>query len=200
MGFFGIMVAYMMRVCLSTVLTQLVLQREKNMTITEDFCPGDLPEPKSGGGIYDWDQDLQGLIIGAFYIGYCITHIPGGILSDIYGAKWVLLLGLLSTAIFTLLTPIIMYFSGAYGMICFRILVGAGEGTTFPALGGLIARWVPKVERGTIGALVLGGGQIGTVLGNVISGSLLGLYPWPVVFYTMGTLGVIYCILFVSSL
>lgn len=60
MGFFGIVVAYLMRICLSTVLTQLVkqIQDTKNLTHT-DVCPGTLEPPKEGGGIYDWDQFLQ---------------------------------------------------------------------------------------------------------------------------------------------
>lgn len=187
-----------MRVCISTVVTQLVVQKAKNVTVSGETCPGDLPPPKEGGGIYDWSQPLQGWVIGAFYIGYTIMHVPGGILADIFGGKWVLILGLLCTSIFTFITPPIIYISEAYGLIACRILVGAGQGTTFPALGGLVARWVPKRSRSTIGVLVMGGGQIGTVLGNVISGYLLANFSWPLVFYVMGGIGIVLCIVLVS--
>lgn len=37
-----------------------------------------------------------------------LTHLPGGILSTKYGGKYTLGLGILSTAIFTLITPIVI--------------------------------------------------------------------------------------------
>lgn len=44
--------------------------------------------------------------MASFYVGYVITHVPGGILAEKFGGKWTLSLGILSTAIFTLLTPL----------------------------------------------------------------------------------------------
>ena len=37
-----------------------------------------------------------------------ITHVPGGVWSAKYGGKYTLSLGILSTAIFTLLTPVVV--------------------------------------------------------------------------------------------
>lgn len=45
------------------------------------------------------------MVLSSFYIGYVITHIPGGILAEKFGGKYTLSLGILSTAIFTVLTP-----------------------------------------------------------------------------------------------
>ena len=44
--------------------------------------------------------------MSSFYWGYAITHIPGGMLAEKFGGKYTLALGILSTAIFTLLTPL----------------------------------------------------------------------------------------------
>jgi len=46
------------------------------------------------------------LILSSFYIGYIVTHIPGGLLAEKFGGKWTLGLGILSTAVFTMLTPL----------------------------------------------------------------------------------------------
>lgn len=136
--------------------------------------------------------------MSSFYIGYIVTHIPGGLLAEKFGGKWTLGLGILSTAFFTLVTPIAITEGGSTALIIVRILMGLGEGTTFPALSVLLSQWVPIKERGKLGALVLGGGQVGTILGNSLSGVLLDVYDWPVVFYLFGGLGVVWFIFFVS--
>lgn len=141
---------------------------------------------------------MQGFILSSFYIGYVITHIPGGELTNRFGAKWILSLGLLFTAIFTLLTPLAIDYTGHTGLVIIRILMGLGEGTTFPALSSLIAHWVPKNERGLMGVTILGGGQMGTIIANLLSGFLLTKYGWASVFYTFGWLALIWFILFVS--
>lgn len=119
-------------------------------------------------------------------------------MAEKFGGKWTLSLGILSTAVFTVLTPLAINFGGSTALIALRILMGLGEGTTFPALSVLLSRWVPQNERGKLGALVLGGGQIGTILANSISGFLLHYFDWPIVFYLFGGLSVIWFILFVS--
>lgn len=43
--------------------------------------------------------------MSSFYVGYVLTHVPGGVIAEKYGGKWTLSLGILSTAIFTILTP-----------------------------------------------------------------------------------------------
>lgn len=57
-------------------------------------------------GVYNWSQSQQGYILSSFYIGYVLTHVPGGVIAERYGGKWTLSLGILSTAIFTILTPL----------------------------------------------------------------------------------------------
>lgn len=136
--------------------------------------------------------------MSSFYIGYIVTHIPGGLLAEKFGGKWTLGLGILSTAFFTLITPVAITEGGSTALIIVRILMGLGEGTTFPALSVLLSQWVPIKERGKLGALVLGGGQVGTILGNLLSGVLLDAYEWPVVFYLFGGLGFVWFIFFVS--
>ncbi|XP_037805952.1 LOW QUALITY PROTEIN: putative inorganic phosphate cotransporter [Lucilia sericata] len=201
MGFFGVVNAYTMRICLSMVIPALVLPRNySDEKVSEAHCPAseDLFEDdeNSLSGTYDWSQAMQGIILSSFYIGYLITHVPGGELAKVFGAKWVLSLGLLFTAICTLLTPLAIDFTGHIGLIVIRILMGLGEGTTFPALSALIAHWVPKNERGVIGAVILGGGQMGTIIGNLMSGFLLSRSGWPAVFYTFGCLTFLWFIFF----
>lgn len=55
--------------------------------------------------MYNWSQEQQGIILSSFFFGYLITQIPGGILSQRYGGKYVFMLGILFSALCSLLTP-----------------------------------------------------------------------------------------------
>lgn len=163
MGFLALVNAYTMRITLSVAITQMVVPLVYDKNSTHAIC-----EPEAGlpgqtpvhHGTYDWSQELQGIILSSFYWGYTATHLPGGILAEKFGGKWTLGLGILSTAIFTLLTPWAVDAGGSTALIVLRVLMGLGEGTTFPAMSALLAAWVPLKERSKLGSLVFGGGQV----------------------------------------
>ena len=46
--------------------------------------------PKQNGGEFDWDAETQGLILGCFFYGYALSHVPGGLLAERYGGKWLM--------------------------------------------------------------------------------------------------------------
>ncbi|XP_060522420.1 putative inorganic phosphate cotransporter isoform X4 [Cylas formicarius] len=69
-------------------------------------------------------------------------------------------------------------------------------GTTYPALNALLANWVPKQERGRIGALIYAGNQMGTIVSNLISGQLIeATRDWASVFFLFGSLGIVWFVL-----
>lgn len=114
MGFLAIVNAYTMRICLNVAITEMVIKTKINneADTKNQFCYIDGEEESDGslgGGTYDWSETLQGVILGAFFWGYVITHIPGGILSEKFGGKYTLGLGILSTAIFTIVTPVTIH-------------------------------------------------------------------------------------------
>lgn len=118
-------------------------------------------------------------------------------LAEKFGGKYTLSLGILSTAIFTLLTPLTIRTGGPIALIVLRVLEGAGEGTTFPALSALLACWIPLKERSKLGSFVFGGGQIGTILGTLLSGYLIHWFEsWDSVFYFFGICGILWFIIF----
>jgi ACS family sodium-dependent inorganic phosphate cotransporter len=107
--------------------------------VQRDYCP--MPQSSSRGhaksnktGIsedefqnrFDWDEKTQGEVLSAFYYGYIITHLPGGILSQKFGGKHTMGLGILSTAIFTLMTPYVAYM-GSRPLTILRFVEGLGE-------------------------------------------------------------------------
>lgn len=140
MGMLGVTMAYVMRACLGITLTQMV------KTVVVDSGPkgGQLktcPMPeiqaqssnksdwamhKDNDDQFDWDEKTQGEVLSAFYYGYIITHLPGGALSQKFGGKHVMGLGILSTAVFTLMTPFVARM-GSMELTILRFVEGLGE-------------------------------------------------------------------------
>ncbi|TRY68802.1 hypothetical protein TCAL_04672 [Tigriopus californicus] len=152
-----------------------------------DDSSGDHP------GDLNWSSREQGLVLGAFFYGYIATQIPGGILAEKIGGKWLFGLGTFCTAVLTLLTPLAAR-AGIPYVITVRVLEGLGEGVTFPAMHALIAKWLPIKEKGQLAAFIWAGGQAGTVISLPISGVLADELGWDWIFYVFGSLG---CIWFV---
>lgn len=201
MGFFAVVNAYTMRISLSVAITEMVIPINSTDYDNPDSCPFPSDHGNNSNAVtdenrlYDWDETTQGLILSSFYWGYVITHMPGGIIAEKFGGKYSLGVGILSTAIFTLLTPWVVGFGDYKWLIALRVLEGLGEGTTYPALNAMLGKWVPLCERAKIGTLVYAGGQIGTVVGNALSGYLIEITKdWATVFYVFGVLGIIWVI------
>ncbi|KAJ8913208.1 hypothetical protein NQ315_016150 [Exocentrus adspersus] len=202
MGFLAVVNAYTMRVILSVAITEMVahvkLEHYDPNTCALEFDNSTKPLMNSSH-LYPWTSRQQGLILSSFYWGYVITHIPGGIIAEKFGGKHSLGLGILCTAIFTFITPFVIYATDGnwVWVVVVRIIEGLGEGTTFPALTTLLANWVPLSERSKIGTLVYAGSQIGTVVGNSLSGALIAATKdWAIVFYVFGIMGIVWVILF----
>lgn len=67
-----------------------------------------------------------GWVLSAFFYGYLISHIPGGLLAQRVGGKWVFGLGVLITAILTTLTPFAADTS-VWLLVALRVLEGLSE-------------------------------------------------------------------------
>ena len=140
-----------------------------------------------------WSETQKGVILGSFYIGYMVTQIYGGLLSDRIGAKLVLGVGLIVWSIFTLITPW-AFFGGMVSLIIARIGMGLGEGITFPAWHSLYARWIPFSERARSVAITNSAIPIGTIFGLVVTPIIILNWGWQWAFYLYGGLGFVWYI------
>ncbi|XP_022220137.1 sialin-like [Drosophila obscura] len=201
MGFFSLICTFTCRVSLSHAITILAVSNKTKQNTTDELPEGVCPQEEEGKdavvhkGIYTWSETEKGFILGSFYFGYLISHLPGGVLADKYGAKWVVAFCVGVTGICELLSPASISW-GPYALITLRVLMGIAQGPIFPGLNGLLSSWVPKKERGTLGTLCFGGSTMGIILSNACSGMLLHHFHWSVMFYVFGTLSVIWFIIF----
>lgn len=77
-------------------------------------------------GPFAWEKDIQGHILGAFFYGYLVSQVPGGLLAERFGGKWVLVGSLGLSTLATVLTPVAA--RASYVLLIFlRVLCGIGS-------------------------------------------------------------------------
>ncbi len=138
---------------------------------------------------FGWSESQVGIILGSFYFGYMITMTVGGYLADKYGGKKVLGYALLIWSLFTIITPLFAY-QGLWWLILVRILMGLGEGVTFPSWHSIYARWIPFKERTRAVGFTNSGIAAGTLFGFAVAALIIANYSWEWVFYSFGLVGV----------
>lgn len=78
---------------------------------------------------FDWDSKQQGFILSSFFYGYILTQFAGGWLAAKYGGRRIYGVGLVVTAILTILTPFAAK-QNFYLLIFVRVLEGLFEVTS----------------------------------------------------------------------
>ncbi|GFY57406.1 inorganic phosphate cotransporter [Trichonephila inaurata madagascariensis] len=100
---------------------------------------------RENDGEFDWSPAIQGYVLGAGFLGYVITQMPGGLLAQTYGAKTTLICGLLLSSIAHVLSPFAAWTS-SYLMMLVQFLRGFGQRPPIP--------WKKIFTSGPVFALV----------------------------------------------
>lgn len=140
-----------------------------------------------------WSSTLQGAVMSAFFLGYLVLQIPAGYLSDRFGGKWVLGLGVVFWSLFTLLTPAAAMSGVAVLLIC-RFLMGVAESVTWPSIYALYSQWIHPDRRASAVGLMNSGIAGGSVIALICTPWLISVWSWQGAFYLYGLLGVVWFI------
>lgn len=139
-------------------------------------------------------QDLNltpvamGVVMSAFFAGYALCQIPGGILADKFGARRVMAAALVWWSAFTAFTGMVTSLST---MLIIRVLFGIGEGV-FPAGSWKsIANWFPQKERATATGFMLSSNSLGPALAPLFVVAIIATWGWRPVFYSLFIPGLI---------
>ena len=138
-----------------------------------------------------WSATVQGAVMSAFFLGYVTLQIPAGYLSDRFGGKWVLGLGVLFWSLFTLLTPASAGLGITVLLAC-RFLMGVAEAVTWPSIYSLYSRWVHPDRRASAVGLMNSGISGGSVIALICTPWLISVWSWQGAFYLYGLLGVLW--------
>ncbi|XP_071945991.1 sialin-like [Antedon mediterranea] len=180
---------YCTRINMSIAMIAMVRRREN----TTNFSSNDDQLYDTSIPTYNWDEMTQQIVLGAFYIGYIITPIPGGWFSCCIGGKKALGLVLLCECILTALVPIATEVSINL-LIAVRVLDGAVQGVAFSAIYVLLGKWTVHEERSIMVSIIYNGITLSTIVSSHLSGWLCTAYElggWPVSFYTYSVFGLV---------
>ncbi|KAJ6225123.1 hypothetical protein RDWZM_003668 [Blomia tropicalis] len=147
-------------------------------------------------GEFDWNQKLQGVILGSIFYLYCIVPLFAGRLTDSIGPKWITFVGLLFPCLLNAIIPFSVRLAGANALIVIQTLIGGFHGCIYPSLFSINLKWFSPNERANANAGIIAGGSFGNSIAYLISGYLSqSSIGWPLVFYVLSLLHVPWLIL-----
>ncbi|MEI7671577.1 MAG: MFS transporter, partial [Deltaproteobacteria bacterium] len=140
---------------------------------------------------FNWDMGIMGMAMSMFGVGYILTQIPAGLLSDRFGGRRVLTAGSVGWSLFTLMTPFAITPLLMYLM---RGMLGLSEGLNFPGSTSVLSRWVPRKARARIQGLNLSGIAAGPLIATPLTVWIMTTFGWQSVFYFYGALGLLWAV------
>jgi MFS family permease len=130
-----------------------------------------------------------GLVFSAFAYPYLVFQIIGGWVSDRFGTRRTLIVCSLIWASATVLTGLA---GGLFSLLAARLLLGLGEGATFPAATAAMSRWVAKGDRGFAQGITHAAARIGNAAAPGIIVMVMATHGWRASFFTCAVISFIW--------
>jgi MFS family permease len=124
-----------------------------------------------------------GFVFSAFAYPYLVFQIIGGWVSDRLGARLTLTVSAIIWAVATLLTGLA---GGLVSMLFARVLLGFGEGATFPAATRAMSDWTVEGNRGFSQGIAHSAARLGNALTPPLVVWLIALVTWRGSFIVLG--------------
>jgi sugar phosphate permease len=140
---------------------------------------------------FGFDKITMGVIFSAFVWAYALFQVPGGWLSDRFGARPVI--GTI-VAYWSVMTAVTAAASGAASFIVVRFLFGIGEAGAFPGATRSMQLWYPREERGLVQGLTHSASRLGAAISPPLVVFIMSAWGWRSVFYICGALGLVWSI------
>ncbi len=132
-----------------------------------------------------------GYILSAFFLGYALFQIPGGMLADRFGPRKVILVALIWWSLFTAFTGLV---GGLVSMLVVRFLFGVGEGIFPAAVWKVVGNWFTKKNRATANSVIISSVASGPAISSLLLAWSLPILGWRASFFALGAAGVV-CVL-----
>ncbi len=140
---------------------------------------------------FDISATTFGLIGSAFLWSYAVMQLPGGLLIDRIGVKWIWRVAMAIWAIASFVTALA---SGVWVVIAARVLLGAAEGPAMPGAMKATGQWFPTHERGLSTAIFDAGTRLANVVGLPLIAFTVATWGWREAFWLQGALSILFLI------
>ncbi|KAI4454412.1 solute carrier family 17 [Holotrichia oblita] len=196
----GFLVSFMMRTDINLAIVAMVEEptQPEKANATDEYCFSSDVVIDDGptrvvdyGGTLQWSADIQSYVLASFYWAYIVSQVVGGLATQKLGTKRVFGYAQLATAICSLSIPWASETHYAI-VIVLRSIQGFASGLTWPAMYALVGHWIPVPERSRFMSSFQGF-SIGIGITYPLCGLLISKLGWRSVFYTTGSIGVLWC-------
>ena len=130
-----------------------------------------------------------GVVFSAFAYPYLVCQVIGGWFSDRFGARRTLIVCGLTWALATILTGLV---GGLATMIAARVLLGLGEGATFPTATRAMSTWLPGGKSGWAQGITHAASRLGNAITPPAVAALIVLTSWRGSFIITGVISLVW--------
>ncbi len=134
-----------------------------------------------------------GLLFSAFFWSYALLQVPGGMVLDRFGVKWV---GRWSALLWSIASAVTALANGLGIILVARVLLGIAEAPAFPASQKATGYWFPRQERARSTAIFDSAAKFSNVIGVPIVGLAIVSLGWRWGFWITAILSFGYFIVF----
>jgi len=139
---------------------------------------------------------VVGLLSAMYFYSYAGFMVPGGVLIDSVGPRWVIAGG---GAVMSLGSLAMGLAPGPAVLFAGRLLVGLGATVTFTGALKIAANWFPRSQFGMMSALTATVGVLGALVGSAPLAALAGIVSWRGALVIIGALTLAAAILCVAA-
>lgn len=138
-------------------------------------------------GEFGINATQAGLYMSAFFAGYLVTQIPGGIMADRYQPKYILIAcTVLGGAMTALMSRITSYEMG----LVIRVITGISSGCVMAQCSKVVALTFAPQERASAMGVVLASPPFGITLAQSLGAPLNQAFGWRTTFVIVGAVAV----------
>ena len=130
-----------------------------------------------------------GWVLSAFAYPYALFQIAGGFVGDRFGPRMTLGVCGFIWAVATVLTG---FTGGIASLFLARVMLGFGEGATFPTATRAMSNWTPKGERGYAQGITHSFARLGNAVTPPVVAALIAWVTWRGSFVVLGLISAVW--------
>jgi sugar phosphate permease len=123
---------------------------------------------------YGWSMFDLGIVAAAFQLTYAVGQLVMGAVGDRFGARRLLLAGMVATLVLSLLSGLVTTVSA---LVIIWLANGFAQATGWPATVATMARWFPRKTRGRVMGWWTTNYMVGDTLATWLAAASIGLAP-----------------------